>query len=87
MGLAEVSFHGSTWEEGWERSAGARREGYFCQAVSRTHFSRARLFPLLPKPWSGKEPSRLCLISLKMLILALPLHIHEPVVSFRCRGQ
>lgn len=44
-------------------------------------------FPMLPKPWSGKEPSRPSLISLKMLILTLPLHIHEPVVSFRCRGQ
>lgn len=43
----------------------------FCQAASRACFSPAQLFLMLPKLWSGKEPSCLSLISLKMLILTL----------------
>lgn len=49
-----------------------RREGCFCQAASRTRFTPARLFPMLPQPSSCGQANKslaCVIISLKMLIL------------------
>lgn len=86
--LAQVSFCGSSWGEGWERRADAsRREGYFLPSSLQGLLLSSTAFPHASQAVARQRTLLPEFNFIKDVNSDPALHIHEPVVSFLCHGQ